>query len=116
MEGQPSIIRFSLDRVPERERRETLTEVFGRGVVNMEFTPLDDNPIFEFEIRLLPGLAITWGRGSPHLGITGHDRSLENDDLMLACGPGTLRMDAWCTGMRRSGATEPARSRPAPNR
>lgn len=93
MEDQ-SIIRFSLDEVPERERRATLTEVFGRGVVNMEFTPLDERPRVEFEIHLLPGIALTRGYNTPHIGTTGHDLSRENDDLMLAWArrPGRGRM------------------------
>lgn len=94
MDSHASTIRFSLDEVPERERSETLTEVFGRGVVNMEFQPLDDRPEVEFEIRLLPGIALTRGFNTPHLGTTGHDLSRENDDLMLAWArrPGLGRM------------------------
>lgn len=84
MESDAAVIRFSLENVPERERREALTEVFGRGVVNMDFVPLDDRPFFEFEIRRLPGVAITCGRNSPHIGKSGHDPSMENDDFMLA--------------------------------
>lgn len=84
MEGDESIIRFSLASVPEAQRRDTLTEVFGRGVVNMEFTPLSERQRFEFEMRFLPNVILAWGRNSPHRGTTGHDRSLENDDLMMS--------------------------------
>lgn len=84
MDSHASTIRFSLGEVPERQRSETLTEVFGRGVVNMDFQPLDDRPQVEFEIRLLPGVALTRGFNTPHIGTTGHDLSRENDDLMLA--------------------------------
>lgn len=84
MQAAESIIRFSLDSVPERDRLATLTEVFGRGVTNMEFTPLDDQPRFEFEIQLLPGVAVTRGFNSPHISNSGRDPSRRSDDLMLA--------------------------------
>jgi AraC-like DNA-binding protein len=69
--------------VPERERLSALREEFGRGALNMDFTPLDERPRFEFEIRLLPRVAITWGYNSPHIGNSAWDKSRANDDLML---------------------------------
>ena len=84
MDCQPSVINFSLEGVPERERRATLTEVFGRGVINMDFQPLDERPTFDFEIRLFPEVVVTRGYNSPHVAASAHDRSRENDDLMFA--------------------------------
>lgn len=83
METQSSVIRFSLAQVPERERSATLTEVFGRGVVNTDFVPLSDQPWMEIESRLLPGVAITCGAHSPFLADTGHDTSRRTDDFNL---------------------------------
>lgn len=111
MDGASSIIRFSLDQVPEPERRETLTEVIGRGVVNLEFQPLTDHPEVDFEIRLLPGMALTRGHNSPHIA-TGHDLSVENDDLLLiwSRGPAKGRLvhrgkEIWSEGCPAALAT-----------
>ncbi len=83
MDSQASLIRFSLENVPERERFATLREEFGRGVVNTEFVPLTDRPWMELEVRLLPNVAITSGAHSAFLADTGHDRTRGADDFNL---------------------------------
>lgn len=89
-----TIFRLSLNDVPEGKRTETLREVFGQGVVNMDFIPMTDDPQMEVEIHLLPGIAITRGWNSPYLADSGYDRSRDNDDFALVWGtsPGKGRL------------------------
>ncbi|HYC94164.1 MAG TPA: helix-turn-helix transcriptional regulator [Sphingomicrobium sp.] len=83
MESASSVIRFSLEQVPERERSSILREEFGRGVINTDFVPLTDAPWMELEIRPLPGVMITFGAHSPYCADTGHDASRGADDFNL---------------------------------
>jgi AraC-like DNA-binding protein len=83
LDSQPSVVRFSLDSVPERQRLTTLREEFGRGVVNTDFVALSEDPWMELETRLLPGVAVTSGAHSPFQADTGHDSSRRNDDFNL---------------------------------
>lgn len=86
----PSTMHFSLDAVPEQDREETLRDIFGRGLVNMDFVPLTERPVLEARLRLLPGVHIGSGRHSPYR-VTGWDISRENDDLMLSWPAGPTR-------------------------
>ena len=94
MHHDPTLIQFSLADVPERGRAVALREVFGRAVMNLDFTSLTDNPRMEIEVRLLPGVVITSGWNSPHLAVSGHDRSRDSDDVALVWGtrPGKARL------------------------
>ena len=94
MDHDPALIQFSLADVPERGRAVALREVFGRAVMNLDFTSLTDSPRLEVEVRLLPGVVITSGWNSPHLAVSGHDRSRDSDDVALVWGtrPGKARL------------------------
>ena len=94
MDHDPTLIQFSLADVPERGRAVALREVFGRAVMNMDFTSLTDNPRLQVEVRLLPGVVVTSGWNSPHLVVSGHDRSHDSDDVALVWGtrPGNARL------------------------
>jgi hypothetical protein len=81
MDCEPTFLRLSLAEVPERDRAVTLKEVFGRGIVNMDFTPLTDDPQLEVQIHLFPGVAVTSSRNSPFFSDSGFDPSRESDDL-----------------------------------
>lgn len=72
--------------VAEQERDEALREIFGRGIVNMSFVSLTENPQMVVEISLLPGVAITKGWNSPHLADSGFDPSRQSDDFALVWG------------------------------
>ena len=86
MDSQPTLVRFSLSEVPERERDVTLRETFGRAVLNMDFTPLTADPDFNLECQILPGAVITRNWNTPHALTSGYDRSLDNDDLAVVWG------------------------------
>ena len=94
MHHDPTFWHFSLASVPEQDRAETAREIFGRGIVNMDFTPLTDEPQLEVSVRVLPGVAITRGWNSPHIADSGYDQSRENDDIALVWGttPGRGRL------------------------
>jgi AraC-like DNA-binding protein len=84
MDREPTFYRLSLSEVPTQDRAVTLKEVFGRGIVNMDFTPLTDDPRLDVEIHLLPGVIITDCRNSAFASDSGFDRSRDSDDLALA--------------------------------
>ena len=84
MDREPTFYRLSLAEVPERDRAVTLKEVFGHGIVNMDFTPLTDDPQLEVKIHAFPGVAITSCRNSPFASDSGFDRSRDSDDFALA--------------------------------
>ena len=60
------LMRFSSADLPRNERGTMLREVFGRGMCNMELTPLTDAPDVHAELRAMPGLNVMWGHNSPH--------------------------------------------------
>lgn len=62
----PSLMRFSSADLPRNERGSILREVFGRGICNMELTPLTEAPEVHAELRAMPGLNVMWGHNSPH--------------------------------------------------
>jgi len=77
---------FSLDKVPEAERVETLQEVCGAGYANINFVPLTDKPQLEVETRTLPGVAITRGFYTSYFLTFNHEVSRSNDDFTLVAG------------------------------
>ncbi len=91
MEAETTLLRFSLAKVPEADRVETLQEVFGTGYANINFVPLTDKPQLEVETRTLPGVAITRGFYSPHFLTFNQDVSRASDDFTLVAGRGLER-------------------------
>lgn len=81
---QPSILRFSTAEIPERDRLDVFREMFGRGVANMDITPLDEQHHAELEAHLLPGASVTWGSNSPHRFEKGRDPGRTDDDCLMA--------------------------------
>lgn len=56
--------RFSLDNVPERDRRLQLREFFGRELTRYDVEPEPDDPLhLDVTFRILPGLIMMSGRG-----------------------------------------------------
>jgi AraC-like DNA-binding protein len=80
-----TLLNFSISGAPTNERREVLREHFGRGVLNLDFEPTTDNPRYEFQIRLLPGVVVTYGLNTPHVA-SSHDLSRESDDFLFVWG------------------------------
>jgi AraC-like DNA-binding protein len=59
----PCFIRFSLEGVPERERRCAFREVFGRTLLKYDLEPVTDIPFnVDVKLRALPGLMMMSGR------------------------------------------------------
>lgn len=80
---QPSTFRFSTAQFPERERSSLYREIFGRGVVNINMTPLSEDCWAEAELRVLPGASIMWGSNSAHRFEKVRGGPLECDDILL---------------------------------
>ena len=75
--------RFSLSDVPAPLRHETMREVVGRALMNMDFVPLTEKLSMEIEGLLLPGVTITDAWISGHRADTGYDLSRDSDDFAL---------------------------------
>jgi AraC-like DNA-binding protein len=59
----PGPVRFSLDRVPERERRGVYREFIGRSVARLDIETMRDAPFeADFTLQSLPGLQLISGR------------------------------------------------------
>ena len=86
MDAEATLLRFSLDTVPEAERLDTLQEVFGNGYANINFIPLTEKPNLEVETRMLPGVSITRGFCTPYHLTFNQDASRTNDDFTLVAG------------------------------
>jgi AraC-like DNA-binding protein len=77
--------------LPERERLTLYREIFGRGVVNMDITPLDDNGWAEAELKVLPGASLMWGSNSAYRFEKVRETALECDDVLLVWTNGYTR-------------------------
>jgi len=68
-------------------------EMFGRGVANMDITPLGEECHAEIELRVFPGASVMWGGNSPHRFEKGCDLGKSDDDCLFAWanGPGLFR-------------------------
>lgn len=86
LEEQPASLCFSLSEVPPEDRRDTLREVFGRVLSNIDFVPLSEEPDFESVIQAFPGVTVSSGRYTPHVTHIGFDPSRGSDDLALVWG------------------------------
>lgn len=85
MEMSPSsALRFSTADFPERHRLTMFREMFGRGVANMDITPLGGKCQAEIEARMLPGASVMWGRNSPHRFEKVRDVAKSDDDCLFA--------------------------------
>ena len=91
--NQSSILRFSTADFPERDRLAVFREVFGRGVANMDITPLAEECRAEIELHMLPGASVMWGGNSAHRFEKGRDLGKADDDCVLvwATSPGRFR-------------------------
>lgn len=87
------MLRFSTADVPERDRLAVFREMFGRGVANMDITPLTGDCRAEIELRLFPGASVMWGSNTPHRFEKGRDLGRADDDCLLAwaTSPGLFR-------------------------
>lgn len=66
--SQPTTLRFSTADFPERDRVAVFREMFGRGVANMDITPLAEECRAEIESRMFPGASAMWvGNTAPPL-------------------------------------------------
>lgn len=88
--GKPPTLRFSTAELPERDRLTLYREIFGRGVVNMDITPLDENSWAEAELRALPGASIMWGSNSAFRYEKLRGGALETDDILLVWASGAV--------------------------
>ena len=88
-----SALRFSTADFPERDRLTMFREMFGRGVANMDITPLGKECRADIELRMFPGASVMWGGNSPHRFEKGRDPGKSDDDCLLAwaTSPGAFR-------------------------
>jgi len=91
--NQPSVLRFSTTTIPERDRLAVFREVFGRGVANMDITPLHEECQADIELHLFPGASAMWGSNSAHRFEKSRDLGKSDDDCLLAwaTSPGLFR-------------------------
>lgn len=91
--SQASILRFSTAELPKRDRLATFREVFGRGVANMDITPLAEECRAEIELHMFPGASVMWGANSAHRFEKCRDLGKSDDDCVLvwATSPGLFR-------------------------
>ncbi len=89
----PSTLRFSTAHFPERDRLVMFREMFGRGVANMDITPLGEECRAEIELRMFPGASVMWGSNSAHRFEKGRDLGKSDDDCLFvwATSPGKFR-------------------------
>lgn len=87
------ILRFSTADFPERDRLTMFREMFGRGVANMDITPLGEECRAEIEARLFPGASVMWGSNSAHRFEKSRDLGKSDDDCLFAwaSSPGLFR-------------------------
>jgi AraC-like DNA-binding protein len=81
--SDPEKLHFSTAALPERQRLTLFREVFGRGLLNMDIVPLEENGWAECEFRTLPGASIMWGGNSAHRFEKVREPALESDDLIM---------------------------------
>jgi AraC-like DNA-binding protein len=89
--ASPTSLRFSTATLPERQRLTLYREIFGRGVVNMDITPLSDDSWAEAELRALPGASFMWGSNSAYRFEKVRERALDCDDILLVWAVGPTR-------------------------
>ncbi|MBR1125085.1 helix-turn-helix transcriptional regulator [Bradyrhizobium lablabi] len=58
-------------------------EMIGRGVANMEITPLAAECSADLELRMLPGASVMWGGHTPHRFEKCRDPGKSDDDCVL---------------------------------
>jgi AraC-like DNA-binding protein len=86
-DAAPPQIRFSLDGVPERERRSQVREFFGRELTKYDVEPEPDAPLdIDVTFRVLPGLIMMSGRGHGYRANRGRESiaAEASDDIGLA--------------------------------
>lgn len=66
----PVYLRVSASGSLDDGSGETIREVFGRGLVNLDFEQLDDRPKFMIELRGMSGVTLLRGLNSPHVART----------------------------------------------
>jgi AraC-like DNA-binding protein len=81
--SDPDKLRFSTAALPARERLTLFREIFGRGLLNMDIVPLEENGWAECEFRMLPGANIMWGGNSAYRFEKAREPALESDDLIM---------------------------------
>jgi len=79
----PPTLRFSTAQLPERDRFNLYREMFGRGVVNIDMTPLSENSWAAAELRALSGASIMWGSNSACRFEKARGGALASDDILL---------------------------------
>lgn len=85
MNDPQPVVRLSSSGMTPSERAEAIRETYGRSVLNIDFEPLVDDPQFEIEVRVLPGVCVTSGWNTPYHAKS-HDPSRENDDFLFVWG------------------------------
>jgi AraC-like DNA-binding protein len=79
----PTVSRFSLAKIPQPQRHETMREAIGRTTLNVDFTPLGGDPEMELATRFLTGVTIADALLSSHRLESGYDPSRDSDDFAL---------------------------------
>lgn len=85
MDDPQTIVRLSSRRIAQSQRAAAVSEIHGRGPLNIKIEPQTDDPQLDVELRTLPGLFITTGSSTPNRA-TSHDLSLEDDDFLFVWG------------------------------
>jgi AraC-like DNA-binding protein len=64
-----SVIQFSTDSVPARERLSYFREALGRSFTRLDLGPYDDRPVrYEATVHGFDGLGVIWGRTNGNIG------------------------------------------------
>lgn len=80
---EPAYMQVAMEGRDGAATRDAIREIFGRGLFNIDFVELDDDPGFSLEMRALPGVSLLRGWNSPNVART-HDVSRLGDELGLA--------------------------------
>lgn len=83
MLNAPTTFRFSLQAVPQPQRREVAMEVLSTSLCRLDLTAHDGALEMEVQSRMLPGITVTETRLSPHRGITHLDGPQKTHDFVL---------------------------------
>jgi AraC-like DNA-binding protein len=77
-------LHFTTADLPERERLSIWREAFARAVMKVDVAPIDDTPFeAELNMRLLPGLSLSWGRHSSQRSTRTRDLVAGGDDDLI---------------------------------
>lgn len=82
MGGEPAYMQVAMEGRGPAITRDAVQEIFGRGLINLDFVQLDEDPSFSLEMRAFPSVTLLRGWNSPNVART-HDVGRLTDHLGL---------------------------------